>query len=731
MERERQVTITGLSCAGCVAAAQEALKKTKGVKVAEVQLLEGRTRLVYDSAVVSDEELRQAVREIGYDMLLESSAMEREAQYQSERQRALRQLRTKLIVTIILTILVMLLGMWHDAVGLSALSANRINFILASVIYFYAGGGYHLRALKQLRHATFTMDTLISISTTVAYLFSTARLFLPEGSSAQAIFGASYFDMIGMILSFVLVGKYIEERAKHRTQDALRKLQSLAPERAQVRRESGEISDVPVADLHVGDVILLRHGDRVPVDGILLERGSFDESSITGEPLPVEKLAGEEVFSGTLSVGGATSFRATTVGEATLLGRIVEAVRRAQASKAPIQRLADKISGIFVPIVLVIAVLTLVGWGFFSGSSEPWLRGLYFMITVLVIACPCALGLATPTAVTVAMGRASEKGLLIRDAAALERLSQVTDVIYDKTGTLTEGTPKVVDALWLGRTPDAISLLVAAERQSSHPLAKAIVEAYNNECQEELLPENIVEVPSGGLSFSHSGAEYRIGSRQYVTFSSKPEVEDFEQKNSSSTLSYFTRNGELIAVLALDDALRPDTKDAINRLQSHLRVHLLSGDRSERVEYMAREVGVRHAVGGLSPLEKKKYIDELQKEGAVVAMVGDGINDSPALATADVSVAIGSGSDIANDVAMLTSISGSPYALERAIALSKRTVRIIKENFFWAFIYNLVALPIATGLFFPTLFISPMVGAGAMAGSSIIVVLNSLRLRKA
>ncbi|MDO5035658.1 MAG: heavy metal translocating P-type ATPase [Porphyromonas sp.] len=730
---EQLFTVTGMSCAGCVGAVQDILSKSPGVELAEVNLLEGRTRVRYNPQVTSPEELQRAVRALGYDMLIQESARERESQMQAESRRALYLLRVKLAVTILLALLIMSLGMWHDSMGLSARSANWINWVLASVVYFYGGGGYHKRALKQLSKRTFTMDVLISLSTSVAYFFSFSRLFFEEGSPADQLFGTSYFDIVGMIFSFVLLGKYIEERAKQQTQDALHKLIGLAPERALVRLEGGELEERPVEELQVGDVVQLRQGDRVPVDGILLERGSFDESSITGEPIPYDKVAGDEVFSGTVAVGGATTFRVTMVGDETLLGRIVEAVRKAQASKAPIQRLADRISGVFVPAVLAVALLTLLGWGLLSSSATPWLHGLYFAVTVLVVACPCALGLATPTAISVAMGRASGMGLLIRDASALELLSKVTDLIYDKTGTLTVGAPTITGELWLERSEQNISLLVTAEEHTSHPLGRALVEAYRSERSPQYQLIQIEEVAGGGLRFVYNGKEYKIGNRGFAKIDdSNEELISFEEAHPQSTLSYFVCEGELLAVFALDDTLRAEVPQALHQLRSDLglQLHLLSGDREVRVAHFADQLGIKQASGGLSPLDKKAYIEQLQSEERVVAMVGDGINDSPALAVADVSVALGSGSDIASDVAMLTSISDSPFAVERAIKLSKRTVRIIKENFFWAFCYNIVAIPIATGLLYPHVALSPVIGAAAMAGSSIIVVLNSLRLRR-
>lgn len=727
MIQKKVYTVTGMSCAGCAAAVQSTLNKAEGVSSADVNLLEGRTNIVYDDALTSAQQLKAVVQGVGYDLLINEDLVEQAQQQEATEQQKLSQLTRKLVVSALLAIAMMVIGMHPHLVGLSSWGGELSNLIAASIIYFYCAGGYHTRAIKQLSHATFTMDTFISMSTTVAYFFSLARFVSISLGSSSILWGSSYFDVIGMIMSFVLLGKLLEERAKARTNDALKKLMSLAPNTALVEKDGG-IVEKPLEELYMGDAIVLRKGDRVPVDGKLIAPGSFDESSITGEPLPIDKQAGEVVFAGTVCVGTSTKFIAEKIGSETLLGRIVKAVREAQATKAPIQRIADKVSGIFVPVILILAVITLLVWGIWGPTSTPWLRGLYHAISVLVIACPCALGLATPTAITVAMGRASQIGLLIRDAVALERLSKVTDIIFDKTGTLTQGQPQITDSLWLTKTDADRTLLASAERHSSHPLADTIVREYGKGQPVDLLVE---EVAGGGLRFTQSGVEYRIGSAEFTDRKSTPAIVDFEKKNALSTLVYFTRGTDTLAALALDDTLRPDTPQALKRLSNRgIALHLLSGDRSARAESFAKELGIEDVQGGLSPLDKKEYITRLKASGKVVAMVGDGINDSPALAAADLSIAMAGGSDIASDVAQITAITDSPLVLDKGIALSKRTARIIYENFFWAFIYNIVAIPIAAGVFYPSLVISPMIAAAAMAMSSVCVVLNSLRLMR-
>lgn len=725
MLKKKIYTITGMSCAGCSAAVQSALQKGAGVTSVSVNLLESNASITYDDTKTSPEQLQAIVRGIGYDMLISDDPTEQSLQSDEEARKALSQLRVKLIISAVLSVIMMVLGMHPHLIGMGVRTGELLNLFCASVVYFYCAGGYHVRALKQLRHRTFTMDTLISMSTTVAYFFSIIRLVYSVIGQSDLL-GSSYFDVVGMIMTFVLLGKLLEERAKDRTNDALKKLVSLAPSTAIVEQD-GAVVEKPVELLRPGEIVLLRKGDYVPVDGSLLSPGSFDESSLTGESLPADKMAGDPIYSGTVSVGSSTRFVAEKIGSETLLGKIIDAVRDAQASKAPIQRIADKVSGVFVPAILIIALMTFLAWGFL-GDTTPWLRGLYHAISVLVIACPCALGLATPTAITVSMGRASETGLLIRDAVALERLSKVTDIIFDKTGTLTEGEFRIVEDLWLSTDPMDWTLLSVAERHSSHLLAEILSETYDTGKSTDLI---VNEVAGGGLSFAYEGHDYRVGNKAHTPHIPTPESTAFEKKHATGTLVYYTKDSKLIAIIALDDDLRKDTPEAIAKLsQRGLDLHLLSGDQDLRVSRFATKVGIDNTQGGMTALDKKQYIERLQSSGKVVAMVGDGINDSPALATADLSIAMSSGSDIATDVAQLTAVTDSPLVLDEGIALSKRTVRIIYENFFWAFIYNLIAIPIAAGLFYPTIVISPMIAAAAMAMSSVCVVLNSLRLKK-
>lgn len=731
MKQRALFNVTGMSCAGCVAHVQQSISKIEGVQQAEVSLLEGRTLITYDDEETSPEAIKQVVDALGYKMLIGDAKLREEERLLLQR-RALRRTRRHLIISLLLALVVMLLEMHPDLVGLTARMGHIISAILAGVIYFYCARDYHRRSWGQLRSLSLGMDTLISLSITVAYLFSLVRLFLLDDSEVSGIFRSSYFDVVGMIVTFVLLGKLLEERAKVRTNDALRRLVELTPDTAWVDNGLGEYVEQPAETIAPGMRILLRKGARVPVDGRLEGDALLDESSITGEPLPVHKHEGESVLSGSICMGEAVTMVAEHVGEERLLGRIISAVRMAQSSKAPIQRIADRVSAIFVPAILLVALVTFVAWGF-GGGDSPWLHALYFAISVLVIACPCALGLATPTAITVAIGRASSMGLLVRDAVALERLGSVTDLVFDKTGTLTHGAPSLIDAEWSDDRPEMKALLVAAEEHSSHPIARSLIQAFVDYRSTSELALEVTEEVGQGLRFIYQNEEYRIGNKRFVKAADVPPT--FEMRNSAASIVYMTRAGVLVAQFALDDEIKEEAQQAIKALQQEagVTVHLLSGDKSARVATVAGAVGIASAYGDQTPIDKKSFIDALHSRTdtkRVVAMVGDGVNDSPALAAADVSIAMGSGSDIANEVAMVTALSPSPMTLVKALQLSRRTKRVIYQNFFWAFAYNMMAVPLASGLFYPKWFVSPMWAAAAMAMSSLCVVLNSLRLKR-
>lgn len=722
--------VGGMSCASCVAHVQAAIAKIQGIAKVDVSLMEGRTVVEYDDTLVTIGDIKRVVESLGFRFEEEQPSV-----FDDER-REYRELKTiglRLLVALSMSILMMFVGM--TSLVSSSIIVESIQAIAATVVYFFCAWGYHVRALNQLKSLTFSMDVLISMSISVAYFFSLYRLLWLGDLEVAAILRYSYFDVVGMIIAFVLLGKWLETLAKRRTIGSLRRLIALTPQTAMVEIAAGEYRETPIGQIMVGDRILIRMGDRVPVDGMLEGNSTFDESSLTGESLPIDRMSGDLVLSGVVCTGAPAVVVAHRVGAETTLSKIIETVRNAQASKVPIQRIADKISTVFVPIVLSLSLLALFLWGL-SGVEYSWWCGLYFAISTLVIACPCALGLATPTAITVAMGRASECGVLVRDASALELLGKVTDVIFDKTGTLTYGRPSVLASLWVDESEQVKVLLASAETLSAHPIAEAItshLERYKREV--EII--DFVEKAGRGISFFFAGQEYSVGNKcqvlstKYDSLETSSEVSEFEKKYSRATLVYYARGQKLLGILAIEDEVKADASAALYHLK-HLgiRIHMLSGDRSERVAYLAHRLGVDEYKGGCLPSDKKDYIDSIKnKPQRVVAMVGDGINDSPALASADVSIAIATGADIAMDIAMVTTVGDSLMTIGRAVGLSRHTRKVIMQNFFWAFVYNLVALPIAAGVLYPKVFISPMWAAGAMAASSLCVVLNSLRLK--
>ena len=753
---ELQTTVTGMSCAGCVHTVQHAIATAPGVQTAEVSLLEGRTRVVYDPAQVSPQELKRRVDALGYQMIL-ADAQDRDRKRALLEARYIKGILARMItaggITLWLTLAPYILPLIIPAASLSGSLGtvlNLCNWVLASVVYFYCAGGYHMRTLKQLRHLTFTMDSLISAGTTASYLLGiwlmVEGIADTHGTAGMTHHAGHYLHMVGMIMFFVLLGKYIEERAKGKTGNALRSLMALAPNEALVEKE-GVLTAVASHRIVPGDVVVLRQGDRVPVDGLLLQPAVFNEQHLTGEPLPVELPTGAFVPSGAVCLSAGVRLSAKRVGSESTLERIVQSVRRAQATKAPIQRIADRISGIFVPIVLSIALVTLLAWWLIDGTSFSF--AVYRAITVLVVACPCALGLATPTAITVAVGRASAReGLLIRDAVALERLGNITDIVFDKTGTLTQGEPQVVHLQWAdGINPQELRLLDLAERQSTHPLARAVrrairsngtPEADTQETQTVPTLQHLREEAGVGLSFSYGGAHYFVGkpeallNRATLSNDSRVLLQSLAVQYAGHSQVCFTRESELLGFFALQDVLKPNAPEDLSALMQHagVQIHLLSGDRSDRTAHIARRLGITHYQGDMLPTDKQAYISDIQgKKKRVVAMVGDGINDSPALAQADLSIAMGTGSAIAGETAQITATSARISAIERAIRLSRATSTVIKQNLFWAAVYNVVMIPVAAGVFAPFVGINPGVGAAAMAMSSVIVVLNSLSLR--
>jgi len=894
--------VLDMSCAGCAMSVEKTVQELPGVKSASVNLAANTLLVEYDADKLTPARIQAQVQSIGYRLIIPDEYVE-ERQAEAQR-RHFKQLRTKVIVAWIFAVPLMIIamGFMHWKPG------NWIMLGLVLPIMFYSGRDFYIRAWRLLRKRTANMDTLVSLSTIVAFLFSLFNTLFPGVLESRGIEVHVYYEAAGMILAFVLLGKLLEERAKNTTGSAIRSLMGLQPKTARILTRPGtagtapvcaissptagpcptsgptsaacptaaaaaaptpgptlgaafgapggatyaacptaaatsascttttttaptpagsasntatatctsadhptaaitEASDttsiisaakaasalnislpliekeVPVAQLQTGDLIVVRPGERIPVDGVVNEGLSYvDESMISGEPLPVEKKSGDKVLAGTINQRGSLTIEASQVGSGTVLAQIVRMVREAQGSKAPVQKIADKISSIFVPVVMVISVLTFVLWLLIGGSSH-FPMALLAAVSVLVIACPCALGLATPTALMVGIGKGAQNHILIKDAFALENMGKVNCVVLDKTGTLTKGKPAVETIFWTKKpTETELSVFLSAEMKSEHPLAQALVEHLLKDNIQPVTLDHFESIPGKGIEFTYDGQTYRAGNLQFVTAPALPAAAapatdatataiatapaatisgqaaaqaTFTQPTFAPTavptqqsadvlrmaadwqeagkgVIFYSDQTQILAVTALSDPIKDTTPQALDLLHKmKIEVHMLTGDSAKTSASVASALGIQHIASGVLPQEKEDYIRGLQAKGKFVAMVGDGINDSQALARADVSIAMGKGTDIAMDVAMVTLTTSDLMLLPKAIDLSRRTVRIIRQNLFWAFIYNVIGIPIAAGILYPVsgLLLNPVWASAAMAFSSISVVLNSLRLR--
>ena len=608
--------------------------------------------------------------------------------------------------------------------------------VLSLPVLFYSGHAFYVNAWKQAKHFTSNMDTLVALSTSIAFLFSLFNTLYPRFWYEQGLEPHVYYEAATVIIAFVLVGKLMEEKAKGKTSMAIRKLMGLQPKTARILRD-GKEEDILISELKKGDKVSVRPGERVPVDGLIVEGDTFiDESMISGEPIPVEKKLNDKVLAGTINQNGAFVMSAEKVGRETVLAQIIRMVQEAQGSKAPVQRIVDKVTAVFVPTVLAIAILTFIVW-MIVGGVDDFSYAMLSAVSVLVIACPCALGLATPTALMVGIGKGAEAHILIKDAVALEQMRKVDTVVLDKTGTVTEGRPTVTgwlhDAGWVNEHK---GILYAAELKSEHPLALAIVEELKKDGNKPAIIDSFESRTGRGIVVTRGGKTYWAGSHRLLNdFGAKVSdllksmVEEYER--SGKSLVYFGEESTLLAVIVISDKVKPTSIQAVKQMQAEGKyVVLLTGDGHLTAQNVAGEINANRFIAEALPDDKENVIKELQREGRVVAMVGDGINDSQALARADVSIAMGKGTDIAMDVAMVTLMTSDLLLLPKAFKLSRKTVRLIHQNLFWAFIYNLIGIPIAAGILFPMygILLNPMIASAAMACSSVSVVLNSLSL---
>ncbi len=725
--------VLNMHCAGCANNVEKTIGHLPGVEASSVNFANNILSVTYKLDQQTPESIRAAVVNAGYDLIIEE---DHAAERQEEKQRRnYRILKFRVIGAWIFALPLLLLSMVFMHVPYSGL----IQMCLALPVLLIFGTPFYVGAWKQLKMGRSNMDTLVTLSTSIAFIFSVFNTFFPEFWISRGLEPHIYYEASVVIIAFVLTGKLMEERAKGNTSTAIRKLMKLQPKTARVISKDGE-KEVSLDQLRINDLISVRPGEQIPVDGILTEGSSFvDESMISGEPIPVEKNTGAQVLAGTINQRGSFVIRAVKVGRETVLANIIRMVQEAQGSKAPVQRIVDKITGIFVPVVLGISLITILIWMAFGGM-DSLSRAMLSAVSVLVIACPCALGLATPTALMVGIGKAADEHILIKDAVALEVMRKVNAVVLDKTGTLTEGHPTVVGWLWTNTEEEKLkNVLLAAELKSEHPLAGAIVASLQAENVKPVTIESFQSITGKGITVSCNGITYWAGShkllKDYAAAHSELLGEKLVQYESDGcSMVYFGRESELLAIAAIKDKIKDTSAMAVRQLQEQgIEVYMLTGDGERTASTVARKLGIKHYTADALPGDKDLFVRELQLQRKTVAMVGDGINDSQALARANVSIAMGKGTDIAMDVAMVTLMTSDLSLLPKAISLSRRTVQLIHQNLFWAFIYNLIGIPIAAGILYPIngLLLNPMLASAAMAFSSVSVVLNSLRLRKA
>ena len=725
--------VLGMSCAACAVSVESILQNTPGVKHAVVNFAAQTVQVEYNQQTISPVELQKAVQSVGYDLIIDTdNASDQQVQAQQEH---IEQLKRCTIGAMLLAAPTAIIGMFF----MDLPYANWIMFGLSLPVLVFFGKDFFRNAFLQARRGRANMDTLVALSTGVAFIFSTFNTIYPEYWHQRGMHPHVYFEAAVVIIAFILLGKYLEERAKGQTSSAIKKLMGLQPKTVQVIRE-GQERTLPINEVQIGDVVLVRPGEKIAVDGILTEGSSFvDESMLNGEPLPVEKQVSDAVFAGTLNQKGSFQFRAEKIGSQTLLAQIIQTVQEAQGSKAPVQRLVDKIAGIFVPVVIAIALLSFAIWLIFGGE-HAFTQALLALVTVLVIACPCALGLATPTAITVGVGKGAENHILIKDAESLETAHRVDAVVLDKTGTITEGKPVVTNAHWIHNEPAFKRLLLSMESRSEHPLAAAVVRALEEEgVLSRPRLEQFDSITGQGVEARSEGRQYFVGNEkllndQGITLPASLSEIAASWRESAHTVIFFAGVEEgLLAMLAITDPVKPGSTEAIKQLHRQgIQVYMLTGDNQQTAAAIARQVGIENSQAEMMPSNKADFIRQLQATGKTVAMVGDGINDSPALAQADVGVAMGKGTDIAMDVAAITLMRSDLMALPKLFRLSRKTVATIRQNLFWAFIYNLIGIPIAAGVLYPAFgfLLNPMLAGIAMALSSVSVVTNSLRLKQ-
>ena len=737
---KRTFPVTGMTCASCVASVESMLLAQPGVLEAAVNLATNTVQVRFVPGVIDERRMRAAIQSIGYDLII-SEEREATADLEAIARERMASLRKRLWASLALSIPLVVIGMFmmHEP------WANLVMWALSTPVVLVFGRQFYINAWKQAKHRSANMDTLVALSTGMAYLFSVFNTAYPQFWTSRGLMPHVYFEAAAVIITFILLGKFLEERAKAGTSSAIKKLMGLRPNTVLREARDGSTREVPIADVNVDDILVVRPGESIAVDGEVVSGDSYvDESMLSGEPIPVATQEGALLLAGTINQKGSLRMRAQKVGAATLLAQIVRTVQEAQGSKAPVQKLVDKVAAVFVPIVIVIAIISAIVW-WMVGGEHAFTQGLLALVTVLVIACPCALGLATPTAIMAGMGKGAENGILIKDADSLERARNITAIVLDKTGTITEGKPDVVEAMGLDDA-EAATALWSIENRSKHPLAEAVVRHLRNGSSRpsgstlQLRSADVshFEDRTGkGVKATVAETTWLVGNRRLleehgIAITGAWREHEKRWQGTAYTVVWLADGVQVRAAIAIADRIKPSAAEAIARLKrAGIKVYMQTGDSRRTAQAVAQAVGIDDFRSEVLPKDKGAFVDGLRQQGHMVAMVGDGINDSEALAKADVSIAMGKGSDIAMDVARMTLISTDLNAIPRAIQLSRRTVALIRQNLFWAFIYNIIGIPIAAGVLYPIngFLLDPMIAGAAMALSSVSVVTNSLRLR--
>ncbi|MBI5138906.1 MAG: copper-translocating P-type ATPase [Candidatus Vogelbacteria bacterium] len=737
-QNKKTFSLKGMHCASCVTVIEGALNKVDGVSMATVNIATEKATVTYDPEKVTDQMLCSAVSGAGYKALI-SEELKSEDEEQKEKLKELHDLRFRVTISLVLGLLIL----WGGFPGLmntapSILQNFWVQLVLATPVQFWAGFGFYRATISALRHRTANMDTLVAIGTSVAYFYSAVVTIFPAIVESIGVEPMPYFDVSTIIIALILLGRYFEAKAKAGTSEAIKKLLGLQAKTARVIRGDKEV-DIPMNEVVIGDIIRVRPGEKIPVDGVIVQgESSIDESMITGESMPTDKAPGDTVVGATMNKTGTFTFRATKIGGETMLAQIIKMVQEAQGSKAPIQRLADLVSSYFVPVVLMLAIFTFVIWYVF-GPDPSLLYALLNMVAVLIIACPCAMGLATPTAIMVGTGKGAEHGILIKDAASLETAHKINTIIFDKTGTLTKGEPEVTDVIPFGSIGEneLLKLAGSIEKGSEHSLAEAIVKDTEKKKLALLEVSQFKAIPGYGVEGMIDGKRIVFGNKRLMDKEAiqidmaASKIEEME--SAGKTVMMIGSEKKLIGIIAVADIIKDSAKDGLEALKKlGVEVVMITGDNKRTANAIGNRLGIARVLAEVLPDQKEAEVRKIQAEGKVVAMVGDGINDAPALAAADVGIAMGSGTDVAIEAADITLVNKDLRSVAAAVTLSKKTMRTIRLNLFWAFGYNIILIPVAMGALYPffQILLNPIFASVAMATSSVSVVANSLLLKR-